>query len=556
MENWQASLNVRRVVNLLACLALLFRVAGLSGPGMVAIPAVGLAAALLEAGALALFIASALTSRDGIVEQLETALLALTCLEIALRVVAFLHFAPPYATDEAALLQGAGTLLLHGHNPYGASLVSFYTALHVPPFRFTPLASGGFVHSVDYPGLAVMIAALSVWATHGYESIVIADTMALVAATLVTFALLPRHLRGLALIVTLAVPGLLGYALAGFVAVLALPLLSLAVWRWDAIGNSGRLAPLGVAQAAALGLSCGISQLAWLLAPFLVLVVWRERQFELGWRRGTLLAGRFGLIAGATFLAPNVPFIVANAGKWLENAGAPVLQHSIPFGLGLAALPLLAHIGGGYLAGYSLGAGLLYLALMGLTWLWVRRLRTVALVLPVLPVFVATRALPEYWGILVPVWLVAAATVGSKLSAARVRGAHERAVSIGVKLAVVGLTMAALFEVGAAIASPAPLSVRITSAPVSSTADTISAMEVRVRNATAVYLTPHFVVNIGIGQVVWTVRSGPRRLPPHHTAVYEIAAPGRASRVPITAFAVDILTNDPVTLSVSPLHIP
>lgn len=519
-----ASIGLRRGVDALACLALLFQVARLSGSSVIPIPAIGLVAPALAGGAFILLSGVALTDRTSTLARFEISLLGLTCLAVVLDVVAVLHFAPPYQTDEAALLQASGALVLHGRDPYGVNLASAYSAFHVPIFRLTPLASGGVVRLLDYPGLAVLLAAAAVWLTHGYQSVVAADTAAVVAATMLAFGLLPPSLRGLAVVATLALPGLIQLALGGFVSVLCLPFLVAAVWRWDHTGRTGRLGLRRSSQAVALGLACAISQVAWLMAPFLLLVIWRENWLRFGWSGGTQIVIRIGFIAGVSFAAVNLPFVIAAPHAWLANVGAPLTQPAIPYGLGVAVLPLAAHVGGGYLRGYSIAAALLYMTLLAAAWLWLEKLRPVVLVLPFLPLLVSTRALAEYWLLMVPVWGVAAAAIGPgfEVPPAQPRGRHKGRMA-GLKLVTMGLTLAAAVELGVALASPPPLSVKITSVVANGKSSSSSEITVFVTNGTTGGLAPHFFISTQAGPMAWIVRRGPHLLGPH-TRTPDIAA--------------------------------
>lgn len=550
-------LTIRRWIDAGACLAALLLLSSLAGPVVTPIPAIGIAALPVALVLLALLGMVLLASGADILERVEVLILVMACISVTLQVLAVLHFSPPYQTDEAALLQAAGALVLHGHNPYGVDLARAYSTFHVSPYRVTPLASGGFVTQINYPGLAVLIAAATVWVTDGYQAIVAASTAALIVATITCFALLPKAIRSLAIVASLALPGLVGDAIGGLIAVLAIPFLVFAVWRWDAIGEERRLGRMGIAQATALGLACSVSQLAWLIAPFLIVLVWRRRSDEDGFRRGSIVCLHFGLVAAATFALCNVAFMVANPPTWLAGVGAPILQHSIPLGFGLAALPSLAGVGGGFLAGYSMGAACLYLALLATLWAWFERLRYVALILPVLATLVSTRALTEYWILLIPVWLVAAATVG-----VFVRDSAKHSVvgagraGTAAKVLAAALVLAGASVIGLSVASPAPFAVIVSSFPARDADHVISAMTVQLKNRSDQALTPHFIVTVQIGTSVWLVRHGPHRLAPNQSASYLLVPPNRKYEIPATQVQVGVLTNDPETVSLSPLAFP
>ena len=552
-----SSMAIRRLVDIGASLAVMVQIANFSGATVVPIPALGLAAIVLAGATLVPMAGSILGVAPTTLARMELGVLGLAALTVALQVVAVVHFSPSLQSDEAVLSQAAGTLVLHGHDPYGAHLVAATRAFRESPSLETPLQSGGWVRLVEYPGLALLVTALSVWLTHGFESIVIADAVALILTMFVMFALMPHTVRALSVVVVLAIPGLVTWAFLGVVAVLALPLLAFAVSQWDSGGALGAEGRFGWVQAAALGLACAVSQLAWLVAPFLLLAIWRTNQARVGWARGTRHALRFALVATVSFTVVNIPFVVANPQEWLGSVAAPLLQAAIPNGLGLATLPLLAHAGGGYLDGYTLGAALAYVALMIAAWLWLDRLRGVVLVLPILAVTVSPRSLREYWALLLPVWVTAAATLQSPMTSVSrdaMRASLLERVYLKAALVVVGA--AAVAEVLLALSAPPPIAVIVTEVFTSRQSQLSSQILVRLTNLTDTRLSPHFVIATGGGRMVWTRRTGPRALGAYASAEYRLVAPEPRARLPQTPFQVDVLTASPETLSVSPLHVP
>lgn len=552
--NASSGQSIRRGVDALAALAILFHVAGLSEAQLIAVPAVGLLAPLLAALAFALLIATGLAVAPLTLQRIEVGLLGVSVLLIALDVIAVLHLTPPYRTDEAALLQAAGTLVLHGREPYGVDLISSLRTFHVPTVRQTPLLSGGVVSTVEYPGLAVLLAAAAVWFTHGYQSMVVADTTALICATVLTFLLLPTALRGLAVVVVLALPGLVSYALGGSSAALALPFLVLAVWRWNAPVSESAASRDRMIRAVSLGLACGISQLAWLVGPFLLVIIWRKEQLRHGWGGAIRLAGPGLLITGATFGLVNLPFALLGGHAWLSAIVAPILQPAIPLGLGVAVLPLLAHVGGGDLGGYGSAAALLYVGLLIVAWHWPSRVASVALVFPVVPVLLSTRALAEYWALLVPVWLLAAASVKLQVSSPAQRAPSTVSVRTIVTAAIAGgVVLAAFGQLALAITSPPPIAVSIAGYSVSK-GHTTSRITVELTNRLARQLRPHFVISTQLGQTVWHAVSGPLTLRGHATITYHLAAPAGGALSADSLVQVDVLTTAPDALSASAVH--
>jgi uncharacterized membrane protein len=197
------------------------------------------------------------------------------------------------------------------------------------------------------------------------------------AALLLTSA--PRPLRPWLALLFLADVPLLNAALIADPDILYIvPLF--AAWRWR---ERGALAAI------LLGLALATKQLAWFSAPFLLVLVWRER----GWRAAAgLLAG-----AAALFAIINGPFFVNNPQAWLTGVLAPQIDPMFPLGNGLVRLSLSGLL--------PLAPSLLYsaleLAALGgaLVWYWRNCLRAPALgyALAMTPLFFAWRSLTTYF---------------------------------------------------------------------------------------------------------------------------------------------------------------
>jgi hypothetical protein len=320
--------------------------------------------------------------------------------------MAVASFQPPfYPNDGATLDQYAAQQLLEGHNPYvttsiGAA-VQFY---HQPPEYTTPLHTGpfagraltdypsaaertaafraspngaGFEGKLSYPALAFLPLVPFVWAgLPNATPLTLLCALAL-GALLVTSA--PRAVRPWVALLFLADVPLLNAALIADPDILYLvPLF--AAWRWR---ERGALAAI------LLGLALATKQLAWFSAPFLLMLVWRER----GWRAAV------GRLAGAValFAAINAPFFVNNPRAWLAGVLAPQLDPMFPLGNGLIRLSLSGLLP---LAPSPVYTALEALALLGaLLWYWRVCLRAPALgyALAMAPLFFAWRSLTTYF---------------------------------------------------------------------------------------------------------------------------------------------------------------
>lgn len=318
--------------------------------------------------------------------------------------MAVASFQPPfYPNDGATLDQYAAQQLLAGHNPYATSDITaaihlygqkpeYTTPLHTGPFADRALtdypsasertaafsANGqGFEGKLSYPALAFLPLVPLVWAGLPNATPLTLLCVLALAALLITSA--PRALQPWVALLFLADVPLLNAALIADPDVLYLvPLF--AAWRWR---------ERGALSAILLGLALATKQLAWFSAPFLLVLVWRER----GWRAA---AGRLAG-AAALFAAINAPFFLNDPRAWLSGVLAPQLDPMFPLGNGLIRLSLSGLL--------PLAPTLVYTALEllalagGLIWYWRNCLRAPALgyALAMAPLFFAWRSLTTYF---------------------------------------------------------------------------------------------------------------------------------------------------------------
>src|SRR5487761_2721215 len=297
--------------------------------------------------------------------------------------MAIASFQPPfYPNDGATLDQYAAQQLLLGHNPYASS--DIVAAIHrygQSPAYTTPLRAGPFANRAltDYPSASERVVAFqSATARQGFEGKLSYPAMAFLPLVPLVWAGFPNAIP-LTLLCALALAALLitsvPRALRPWVALLFLadvPLLNAALiadpdiiylvplfaaWRWR---------ERGALSAILLGLALATKQLAWFSAPFLLMLVWRER----GWRAA---AGR---LAGAValFTAINAPFFLSDPRAWLSGVLAPQLDPMFPLGNGFIRLSLSGLLP---LAPASVYTVLELLALAGaLVWYWRHCLRS------------------------------------------------------------------------------------------------------------------------------------------------------------------------------------
>lgn len=475
---------------------------------------------------------------------------ALTVFEAA----AILLAQPGYMTDDGAFLQYATHLLLDGKNPYSHSLAPSLLAYGTPPVP-TALTNGTISTSYVYPSLPVLLNVPFYWFSGGVQSVNIAAVFFQILAAGVLFAILPRQLRALAIVVVFEIPFLFGFEMAGSFYPMLLPFAIIAIWGWTAIGRTGRLSLGDFGKAAALGLACAIEQLVWLVAVFLVLGIVISRARELGRRRALLVTSRYVVIVLGSFVLVNFPFIIWSPIHWARDIIAPFTQSSIPYGEGLVDITLFLRVGGGDLNLYSYAALLLFAAAVVAFAVWFDSLWRALAVLAGIMFYVSTRPLDGYWLEVAPLWLASIAAVSPPLP--RRNSVHLNMLGGWKGLMTSGVLIApCLACIGLALSASAPLRLRIESASVEENLGDIWQVKLQATNLTAKAVNPHFALN-SAGQLseYWNIESGPRVLGARSSAVYELSSPNLATNPAVsTAFVMSAVMSKPDSVSTSPTY--
>jgi hypothetical protein len=316
--------------------------------------------------------------------------------------------APVYPNDGTLLDHNAAALLLHGQNPYvDSDIVTAIRAFHQPPDYTTPLQQGQLAHQQDYPtkdqlralfaqepagqpgrvlefeshvsypALSFLVLVPLVWA--GWSTVLPFYVLCLALLAFFGVRAVRAELRWLVALLFLADLPVLNSTLAGDLDIFYILLVFLAWLWWDRWWWSAVL----------FGLALASKQLAWFYFPFYLIFVYQRR----GMRETALRTG----VAGLVFLAPNLPFILMDGQAWVAGVFAPLRDPMFPAGAGMIALgvgkvlPFLPHTA--YTALEAIGI------LGALAWYfrWGRQRPEAAIVLAVLPLFLAWRSLPTYF---------------------------------------------------------------------------------------------------------------------------------------------------------------
>ncbi|GAA2380406.1 hypothetical protein [Streptomyces coeruleofuscus] len=535
-----------RVLTLLADISLLIGTRAVWATAAGHRPAVAVVISACYASILASGVLALVVRRERSLARVDLCVLV-TGVTLALCAWTVLH----HGSDEALLTTQAAREVAAGHPVYGQP----WPWLFGHGVALTPTVTGGYDLTYGYPPLAPLLAVPLLWLGHGGAPATAVSTGALVAGTVVLWRMLPAPWRSAATMVCLGFGMLPSYARLGYPAIVALALLVPVVVRWPRTGAGGRLGAVGLARAACLGAACAAQQLPWFLVPFLLAGIYAVRRGELGGRAAALVVLRFAGAAATVWLLVNTYFVAGEPGPWLTGITLPLTQGAVLHGQGAVDVSLYLTDGSDRLDWYSSASLLLLAGLLVLFVLFVRRLGPAATVLPWCAFYLATRSQDGYYLLMTPLWLAAAVTAPASAFAGawqpRARllsGPRRRPVRIAL---MVLLLMPA--PAGAAVAATGapPLRMRVVGVRHPAPA-TVSRLTLQVTNTDAMALAPHFTLTRGQGMdPYWRIVRGPRTLPAHSTARYELRPPEGRFTVPRPGVRIRLraFTASPQTLS-------
>ena len=312
-----------------------------------------------------------------------------------------------FTNDGTSLDTNAAILLTQGRNPYTDSnmpelLRRFKT---IEPNWTTPLRAGQFANRLDYPQMAelqsVLNTSLKADSVPEFEAKVSYPSLSFL--TLVPFVLLKQDnvfpfyiLCYLALVLVawkMVQPALRPW-------VLLLAAANVPMWSSAIGGNLDVLYTLLIVvawlqrdrrwlSAIFIGLALASKQIAWYFLPFYLIMVWRHY--------GIKEAVYRCLIAGLIGLATNLPFILWNPHAWVAGVMAPIADPMFPMGVGVIGLSvshLIPYLPEKFYSVIEYGTMLLT---MGWYWRICRKTPEAAILLAILPLFLAWRSLASYF---------------------------------------------------------------------------------------------------------------------------------------------------------------
>ena len=450
-----------------------------------------------------------------------------------------------YTTDTVVGTYMGVLRTLQLQSPYGFSIKPLLDKFGFSPSLYTPGVNGSFDFHLAYPSLSFLsILPFYLLGLHDVrDTVFIFNIMSL----LIIFALAPARLKSVSLLPFTLFPVVIAASWTDSIWAFFLVLTTVLWYRHPK------------ASWVTLGLAVAVKQIAIVIAPFLLLRLWKETpQHSL-----RSLTRSVGLMLFAFFL-PNLPFIILSPGSWWADVVAPFLPNApaqVPGGIGLS--------------GFLLDVGIalpssFFLVLMGgvsgiLFYLYAkhyRGLNSMVFAFPILIFFFYYRSFPNYMAYWLFPLVLELCTLGGPnfkiISIIRFRsiawlpptGTFLKVLRRRLTPSVIVILVLTLSFAGASGAYISQAANQKTSIQINSVMDpdsigAVTLMNVTLKNLLSTPILPNFFVKYGPLPFVWTSNSTVL-LDGYSQSSYLISAPDALSAVP-RASPFHILIFDKVT---------
>jgi hypothetical protein len=229
-----------------------------------------------------------------------------------------------YTTDTVVGTYMGVLRFLQLQSPYGFSIKPLLDKFGFSPSFYTPGVDGSFDFHLAYPSLSFLsIVPFYLLGLHDVrDTVFIFHLMSVVTI----FALAPGRLKSISVLPFT----LFSVVIAGS--------WTDSVWAFFLVMTAVFWYRHPRASWVSLGLAVAVKQIAIVVAPFLLIRLWKETP-QSGFRT---LARDVGLMVAAFFL-PNLPFIISTPGSWWADVVAPFLPNApaqVPGGIGLSGFLL------------------------------------------------------------------------------------------------------------------------------------------------------------------------------------------------------------------------
>lgn len=242
-------------------------------------------------------------------------------------VVAEIAYRGSYRTDVLAYSQYAAIMFVnHGANPYLQDMSRALDMFRVQAGDLTPLTSGNYLTTFQYPALHFLVFVPFVW--FGLSDMRWVLVVFEIGVMLALYFMCPQNLRPMILLPLFAGSDLMiNFTAASVTDMLWVLPLIFAAFSLKKPMLSGLF----------YGISCAFKQIPWLLAPFLLIYMLQiDQSASKRDRLGHTLM--FAGVAVVFFLAVNAPFMIGAPGIWFGNVLTPIASDLVILSQGPSVL--------------------------------------------------------------------------------------------------------------------------------------------------------------------------------------------------------------------------
>jgi uncharacterized membrane protein len=299
-------------------------------------------------------------------------------------VVAEIAYRGSYRTDVLAYSQYAAMMFVkHGANPYLQDMSAALDMFRVQAGDLTPLTSGNYLTTFQYPALHFLVFVPFVWLGLGDMRWVIFAFE--IGVMLALYFSCPQSLRPMILLPLFAGSDLM----INFTAASVTDMLWVLPLVFAALSLKKPMLS-GVFY----GISCAFKQIPWLLAPFLLIYMMQIDQHA-STRSRLRRALTFTAATGAVFLAANAPFMIAAPGIWFSNVLTPIASDLVILSQGPSVLTQVGLVEVGRTFYTVLAVGILIVLLVNFQ-VYFDKLKYIFWVFPGIILWFSYRALTNY----------------------------------------------------------------------------------------------------------------------------------------------------------------
>ena len=348
----------------------------------------------IYAASLLVFVVSLLPSSTVLKLRDLPLLPLLLAMVVSVYVVASISYKGAYRTDVLAFSHYAAMIFVNqGANPYTQDMTKALDLFRVQPSDLTPLTSGTYLMTFQYPALHFLV--FVPFVLLGLQDMRWVLVLFELGVVLVLYLKGPKRLRPMLLLPLFAGSDLMINFTAASVsdALWVLPLLFAAFYL-------DRPLPLGLFY----GLACAMKQTPWFLAPFLLIYLLKTEEGK-RLRERLRPAMIFAATTIAVFLAINLPFMLPNPTAWFVNVLTPMAQDLVIHSQGLSSLTEIGLLPVGKIF-YTVFFASVFLVLIVNYYVYFDKLRYVFWIFPGIALWFSYRALTNYIIYWTPLMLV------------------------------------------------------------------------------------------------------------------------------------------------------